>query len=246
MTHIAVIGLGQIGGSIVLALRRKSIPYKITGIDTSRKRLRLLQKRLDATATSWKAAEGADLVVLCLQYQPILEYLRQAKADQLVIDVCSGKEKIVRLAKRRNLRFIGGHPLAGNEHAGEKGWRQDLFEQTPFFISPAGRSRPVDVAIVRKFITALGAYPVKVDPAKHDRYLAMTSHFPTFLSAILRETSRSVPSLFRGPGYRSMIRLSRTPPESLETFIHSNRSNILKAAILLRRNLDRWLETTKR
>lgn len=242
---VAIVGLGQIGGSLVLGLRKRKIPCHITGIDVSRKQIRLLKDQLDAASTNWKSIHKADIIFVCLHFQETLDYLRQAPQDVLVVDICSGKAKIVDTANQRKLRLIGGHPLAGNEREEEKGWDADLFTDRPFFLCPGKWSSASDLESVRKLIKKLGAYPVEVDPVVHDQYVAITSHFPAFLSQLLANVSAGAPPLFQGPGYRSMTRLARTSPKLLETFLASNKENIMKSAVQMRRLLERWIQAHK-
>ena len=229
MKQIAIVGLGQIGGSIVLSLRKNGAPYSITGIDTSSKRLRLMGPHLNDANKNWVAASGADLVIVCLHYKGAVDFLERVDQEQLVTDVCSGKQKLVQLANRRNLRFIGGHPMAGNEFEGEKGWRADLFESAPYFLCPAKSASTNDLRMVLKIVGNLGAHPFIVDPKSHDRSVSVTSHFPAFLAGLLLKMGENIPEEFRGPGFHSMTRLAKTSPKLLNTFIESNGENILRA-----------------
>lgn len=240
MKRIAVVGLGQIGGSIVLSLRKKQNPYSITGIDTSSRRLKLLQ--LDRASRDWKDARDADLTILCLHYKVTEAFLRQADPGKLLMDVCSGKAKLVRLANRMKLRFIGGHPMAGNEFAGEKGWRENLFEKAPFFLCPTKQTSKQDLNIVQSLVAELGGRPMLVDAKDHDRFVSVTSHFPAILAGFLSKMAENVPADFQGPGFRSMTRLANTSPDLLRTFLETNGDNILRSAKQMRKLLDRWLK----
>ena len=243
MRRIAVVGLGQIGGSIVLTLRRKRKRYHITGIDTSHKRIRLLQQHLDHSSRRWSDAAAADLVVICLHYTETKEYLLQQKdPDQLLMDVCSGKARLLRQADRKQLRFIGGHPMAGNEFAGEKGWRQDLFENVPFFLCNSKRATKKDLAFVNRFVRNLGARPVVVDAADHDRCVALTSHFPAVVSRLLAELAENVPAVYQGSGFRSMTRLAKTPSDLMNTFLQSNGEEMVRSARKLETLLSSWIK----
>lgn len=245
LKKIAVVGLGQIGGSLVLGLRKRRVPCHLTGIDISRKRIRLLKDQLDAASTKWESIQNADLIFVCLHFQETMNYLRQAPRNVLIVDVCSSKAKILEDANQRKLRLVGGHPLTGNEREEEKGWDPDLFSDRPFFFCPSKGSSASDLKKVRKFIKKLGAYPVELDPVIHDQYVAMTSHFPAFLSQLFEQLSSGAPPLFQGPGYRSMTRLARTPPKLLETFLASNKENIMKSAAEMRWLLERWIQAHK-
>ena len=246
MKKIAVVGLGQIGGSFVLALRKRKVPVHLTGIDPSRKRIKLLKHALDAASTNWERARKYDLVILCVHFDMLLEFLEKAPKDLLLLDVCSGKNQIVQAANRLQLRFIGGHPMAGNEREEEKGWDPDLFTDRPFFICRTAKSTPSDFLTVERLAKKLGAFPLEVRPEDHDRFVAMTSHFPAFLSELFANISAKAPSIYRGPGYQSMTRLGRTPSKLLETFLHSNRENILETALQMREALDRWIRAQRK
>jgi prephenate dehydrogenase len=242
MKRIAIVGLGQIGGSIVLSLRNLKKPYSITGIDTSTKRLKLLEPLLDHCSKHWNATSGSNLTIVCLHYDRTMEFLKQARKSELLLDVCSGKSKIVALANHKRLRFIGGHPMAGNEFAGEKGWRGNLFEHAPFFLCKSRAASAHDLRFIKAFVTDLGAVPVIVDPEKHDRFVAITSHFPAFLSGMLNEMGKKVPEQFHGPGFRSMTRLAKTNPELMNTFLNTNSDPILKTARYMHSLLGNWIQ----
>ncbi|MCI0413384.1 prephenate dehydrogenase/arogenate dehydrogenase family protein [bacterium] len=242
MKKIAIVGLGQIGGSIVLTLRRKRARYSISGIDSSAKRLRLMKSHLNHAGKNWEAACDADLVIVCLHYQGTVDFLNQASPEQLLMDVCSGKEKLVRLADRRKLRFVGGHPMAGNEFEGEKGWRAGLFENAPFFLCPAKNTSRNDLRIVQELVRDLKARPVTVDPKRHDQSVSVTSHFPAFLAGLLIKMGTKVPDEFRGPGFHSMTRLANTSPQLLNTFLESNHENILHSAKQMKKLLQGWIK----
>lgn len=242
INRIAIIGLGQIGGSLVLALRRTGLPLHITGIERNTERLRLMKRHLDLSFTNEKKLPEVDLVILCMHSRGLTAYLNEASTKTLLMDVCSAKQKVVALAKRRKLRFIGGHPMAGNEHPGEKGWDRDLFHDALFFLCPTPRVSELEITRIKQLISHIGAFPIEVDPAKHDRFVAMTSHFPAFLSKLWQQSTAKVPDVFKGPGYHSMARLSKTSPELLDTFLDTNRKNILRSAKTLQRRLTRWIK----
>jgi prephenate dehydrogenase len=242
--RIAVVGLGQIGGSFVLAIRKRKLPYHITGVDPSRKRVRLLAPHLDVSITSGQRFPDADVVILCLHYKEAMDYLKRALRGKLILDVCSAKEKIVMRAAELGLRFIGGHPMAGNERPAERGWDGDLFSGRPFFLCPAPNAKKSDLQLIRKFVSEIGANAKTVDPAEHDRFVGATSHFAAFLSTIFAELTGSIPKIYQGPGYQSMTRLAHTSPELLQTFLSANGENIVASAQKLEHGLSRWIEKT--
>jgi prephenate dehydrogenase len=240
MKRIVVVGLGQIGGSIVLTLRKKKAPYHITGIEVSKKRLQLMKLHLDAISKQWN---DADLTVLCLHFDQAAEFLKKASTKTLITDVCSGKSKLLEIANKRKLRFVGGHPMAGNEFEGEKGWREDLFANAPYFLTPGKHASKQDVQTIRQLANDLGAKPKLIDAKLHDQFLAITSHFPAFLSQMIEASAERVPEEFQGPGFRSMTRLAKTSPALLNTFLQSNSANVIPAAKQFRKQLDKLINT---
>lgn len=226
---VAIIGLGQIGGSLALALRKALPALRMTGIDTSRKRIALLRRTLSNASTKWSAAEDADVIFVCLHFRETMEYLARAPRKPMIVDVCSAKRKVVARANRRKLRFIGGHPMAGNERSAEKGWNARLFENAPFFLCPAAGATTADLATAKRFARSIQARPIVVDPAEHDHAAALTSHLPALLSIAYLKFTETVPPEYQGPGYQSFTRLAHSPPALIHTFLESNGDLIRKA-----------------
>ncbi len=239
MKRIAVVGLGQIGGSLVLALRKANPQLRITGIDPSSKRRRLMKKYLDESSAVWPKSFDADLIFACMHFRILEKFLNKIKTDALIVDVCSSKELIVRLANRKCLRMIGGHPMAGNEHKGEKGWNPELFRDAPFFLCPAGIASRSDRIKISRLLKQIGAQPRVVDPVQHDRAVAITSHLPALIANSYARLAEDVPSYFQGPGFKSFTRPGKCSPDLLETFRLSNRHNIQKIASKFLRELSR-------
>jgi prephenate dehydrogenase len=239
MIRIAVIGLGQIGGSLVLALRAAAIDAHIIGIDPSLRRRKLLRNYLDESSTRWAAADHSDLIFVCMHFNLLEKYLKTTTTSALIVDVCSSKEQIVRIANERNLRMIGGHPMAGNEQKGERGWDVQLFQKAPFFLCPAGTSTSSDRRRLTALLRKLGCKPIIVNPVKHDEAVAITSHLPALIAHSYTKLARGIPEDFFGPGFHSFTRPGRCSTELLQTFLKSNKKNIRKAAARLKRKMVR-------
>jgi prephenate dehydrogenase len=239
MIRIAVIGLGQIGGSLVLALRAAAIDAHIIGIDPSMRRRKLLRNYLNESSTRWAAADHSDLIFVCMHFNLLEKYLKTTTTSALIVDVCSSKEQIVRIANDRNLRMIGGHPMAGNEQKGERGWDVQLFQKKPFFLCPAGISTSGDRRRLTALLRKIGSQPIVVNPVKHDEAVAITSHLPALLAHSYTKLARGIPEEFCGPGFHSFTRPGRCSTELLQTFLKSNKKNIRKAAARLKRKMVR-------
>jgi prephenate dehydrogenase len=200
--RIAIVGLGLIGGSLALALRRARPTLRIIGIDVDpRTRERALEEGAVDAATS---LEGADLgvcdtVVLSTPAQPLLEMLPAVAARMrpgaLLTDVCGAKERICELAaKQDRVVFIGAHPMAGTEYRGFVAANPALFAGCTVAICPpvgAGdeRGRRDAGTRLRSLWIAAGADKLlDVDPSAHDRAVTFASHLPYLAAASIVES----------------------------------------------------------
>ncbi len=121
--RIAIVGLGLIGGSLALALRRARPALRIVGVDVEpRAREQALEGRAVDAATTFEEAPFHDCatVLLAVPAQPLLEMIpavaARMRAGMLLTDVCGAKERICAAAARQqNVAFVGGHPMAGTE-----------------------------------------------------------------------------------------------------------------------------------
>lgn len=231
----AIIGVGQIGGSLALALKQARLFKKIGGYDRDPKRLKLAQSFLDL---GWENREQAmqesDVIILATPVQSILRDLQfgmENYPEKLYTDVGSSKRPMMALVKQYDqVRYIGGHPLAGSEKKGEAGWDKTLFQNNIYFFCADRNQVTEDVELVRKMIQAVGAIPTSVDPADHDRSVAITSHLPLLLSLSLLDTyAEKSPELqsYVGTGFRSTTRLCGGATEMGKDLLISNRDNIL-------------------
>ena len=191
---VAIFGVGLIGGSFALALRKAGFGGRIVGVSSEATLARALQLRVvDAGLPAREAAESADLIYLS---QPILRIVdaladlnRWIRPDALVTDAGSTKGTIVARAADALTRcqFLGGHPMAGREQRGVEAAEGGLFEGRPYVLTP--RSKP-DLETPRAkqlldWIAKIGAFPVILDAEAHDRIVAYTSHLPQLASTAL-------------------------------------------------------------
>jgi prephenate dehydrogenase len=243
---VAVVGLGLIGGSLARALTRAG--YTVVGVD--RPRVLRLARRAHAVArtaaTVERAAADADVVVLAASPATNLRLLRRvarAAPFALVTDVGSVKVPIARVATSLGLRFVGGHPLAGNEGSGFTASDAGLFRGRAWVLTPVAAAAS-DVARVRRLVKAVGARPRTLTPAQHDRAVAFLSHVPQILAWALRDAARGDRVAARqagiaGPAYRDMTRLARSPRSMWREILAQNRREVTRALAAVRRRLRR-------
>ena len=191
--RIAVLGVGLIGGSIGLAARRR-LGAEVVGFDPRPQNLeRALEVgALDTAAGSLEAAVDGAEVVFCAAPVAALGELVTAALEAtpggtVVSDVGSTKQALLAgvIGSAGEERFIGGHPLAGAETAGVEGSREDLFDGARWYLTPGPRSEGVLFERLRRLLAEIGARPLAIDAASHDREMATVSHLPHVLANVL-------------------------------------------------------------
>ncbi len=248
-TRVALLGLGQIGGSLGLALGRAG-GFERVGFDRDPRvaRAALRGGAIDRVArTLDEACAGAAIALLAVPVDALPTLIdRAAKAlprGAVLMDTGSARggvtEALARAAKL-GVRAVGGHPIAGNEGHGFASARAELFDGASFALLPV-RGVPVPAA-ARKLVRAVGAKALIVTPAAHDRALARTSHLPYLISmAIAASGAGAERRGLAGPGFRGMTRLAKADPRVALAYCRGNRSEVLRAWETLRRTLDRQL-----
>ncbi|MBX5469258.1 MAG: prephenate dehydrogenase/arogenate dehydrogenase family protein [Thermoleophilaceae bacterium] len=222
--RIAVLGVGLIGGSIGLAARERIDGAEVVGYDARESALAAARERgaIDRAAGSvGEALEGADACFACAPVGAlpalVADALAAAGGDCVVSDV--GSVKGVVADATSDPRFIGGHPLAGAESAGVEHARADLFDAASWYLTPGERSSGILYERLHGIVVGLGAQPVAIDAATHDRLLATVSHLPHVLANVLvsqaaRALAGEGEALPRvGPSFRDATRVAGANPD---------------------------------
>jgi prephenate dehydrogenase len=199
--RIAIVGLGLIGGSLALALRRARPSIWIAGIDHDARTRELAEEEgaVDAVGTlEHTPLEACEVVVLATPAQALLEMLpgvaARMTAGALLTDVCGAKERICAAAASQDrVVFIGGHPMAGTEFRGFVAASPALFSGCTVALCPpvgnaALESRRQAIRRVRDLWTAAGANKLlDVEPDAHDRAVTVASHLPYLAAAAVAQ-----------------------------------------------------------
>lgn len=212
MNTVAIAGVGLIGGSFALALRKAGFQGKITGISSSA----TIAKALAQGVIDEEGSFGdADLVYLSQPISQILETLDTLDTEALITDAGSTKAVICeRAQKLKRGRFIGGHPMAGKESRGVEHADADLFRGRPYVLT----AREPEL---EKWIERIGARLVILDPEEHDRLVALVSHLPQLLSTALAATIGESAKL-AGPAAVDLTRLALSPYEIWRDIFSTN------------------------
>lgn len=236
----AIIGLGLMGGSLALALRSAGACKAILGItrDPATLAQALTGRVIDEASQDLSLASKADVLVLATPVRTIIKHLGAlavlARPGAIILDLGSTKQAIVRAMEQlpSQLEPIGGHPMCGKEEFGFSAADANLYRQAPFILSPLARTSPDTLAFARALVTAVGARPVLLDPARHDRMMAAISHLPFMLASTLMtsvgEFAQADDLLLplAAGGFRDTSRLAASETTMMLDILMTNRENV--------------------
>jgi prephenate dehydrogenase len=236
---VAIIGVGLIGGSIGMALRKLGLAERVVGIGRRQTSLRSARRVGAVTNTTIDLAKGvaeAELVVVCSPVARIVDHVRAAAqhcpAETLITDAGSAKQSIVEALDEglaRGCRFLGSHPLAGSEKTGPSNARADLFDGRLAIVTPTANTRPDDYDRVERLWSGMGSVVVRMSADEHDRALALASHLPHAVAAALAATLPETYFRLSGTGFRDTTRLAAASPDLWTQIMSLNRDNVLAA-----------------
>jgi prephenate dehydrogenase len=218
---VTVVGVGLIGGSFALALRKAGFTGKIIGVSSPETIRAALDRHVIDEAMPLRDAAGqSDLIYLAQPIARILETLDEIDPHvypgTLITDAGSTKSAIVaRAGKRiRRGRFIGGHPMAGKQSRGVGEAEADLFRGRPYVLTSSVVAASLDAELER-WIKRIGARVVIMTPEEHDRLVALTSHLPQLISTALAAAiaNEAGASRVAGPAAVDLTRLALSPYE---------------------------------
>ena len=208
-----VVGLGLVGGSIGMALRRRgwSVSYDDPAVTEEEARAR--------GAADHARNAGADVVILATPVDAALRILEhEPRAGGVTTSVCSVLAPLARAAAAHG-RFVAGHPMAGSQEHGLAAARADLFQQAKWFVD---RHDPIVAAVIGD----CGAIEEVVEPREHDEAMAVVSHLPQVLSTALAAHLDERVLRFAGPGLRTFLRLAGSEASVWRPILDANRDGI--------------------
>ena len=224
MNTAAIVGVGLIGGSFALALRKAGFTGRIVGVSSpAAVRAALERGGFDEGLPLEEAAARADFLYLAQPVERIVETIgvigQYVRPGTLSTDAGSTKLAIVEAARQsiRRGRYIGGHPMAGKETRGVEQAEADLFLDRPYVLT--GRD-----AELEDWIERIGARRVVLTAEQHDRLVALTSHLPQLISTALALLIAEEPEAARvaGPAALEFTRLALSPYEIWRDIFSTN------------------------
>jgi prephenate dehydrogenase len=231
---VGIVGLGLIGGSMALGLRRRWPSIEVLGVDVPE--VVATARRLEAITGERQRLDelqDVDVVVLAAPVPQIAALLAAAERAGLrgtVTDVGSTKRHV--MAAARGVSFVGGHPVAGSAQSGIAHARADLFERREWLVVPGTAAEPA-VQQVEALALGLGARPRRLDAETHDRLMAYVSHLPQMLATALMTTAGNAVGLeglaAAGPGFADMTRLASSSGDLWRGILATNADFIAEA-----------------
>lgn len=244
-TSVAILGLGLMGGSLALALEGHC--RELLGYDPDPATLALAaaQRIVDFSSADPAAIlPQANLIVLAAPVRATLGLIHQLASlhpgTAVVMDLASTKADICQAYEQLPSRFdpIGGHPMCGKEISGLPNAEAGLYQDAAFALTPLTRTSSNARSLAIQVVETIGARPVWLDAATHDRWAAATSHMPYLLAVALALATPGEAALLVGPGYRSTSRLASSSVQMMADILLTNRENVLAALDRFKVELD--------
>jgi prephenate dehydrogenase len=244
LKRVAIVGVGLIGGSFALALRRAGAVATLVGVDRNTQALERAAALgvIDTAADSVSdAARGADLIVVAVPVRAIGPVLHDVAlsmdAGAVVTDVGSTKQDVAAAAsgelRAHFPRFVPAHPIAGREASGVEAATPELFKGARIVLTPGEQTAADAVDLVRACWEAVGGRVALLDAARHDRIFAAVSHLPHMLSfALVSELASRGDAAelfsFAAGGFRDFTRIAASSPEMWRDIALQNRAALLE------------------
>jgi prephenate dehydrogenase len=249
MQKVTIIGLGLIGASVGMRLRRwatndgkRAAVLEVTGFDLNLDNQNYSKKIKAVDRTEWdltKAVRDADLIVVAVPAQAVRDVFESIaphlKDGAIVTDTTSTKVQVMEWANEllpAHAHFVGGHPMAGKSQSIE-GAEDNLFEGATWCVVPSVQAEEAAVQTVLGMINALQAEPMFIDAHEHDGFVGAVSHLPLLLAVSLTRTVSRDPAwrdmkFLTAGGFRDVSRLAAGNADMQRDMIVTNRQPITR------------------
>ena len=246
---VCIIGPGLIGGSIGLGLKKRNLAKTVIGVGH---RTSSLEKATKMNAidigilNSEEAVKDADIVILAASVNKIIDTAKKIiplmKSNAILTDVGSTKKYIVEQIShtiRKDITFVGAHPIAGSEQRGVEFASADLFEGCTCIITPID-NHTAEVETISNLWRLLGAKITYLTPEQHDEILAFVSHLPHLVASCLINAIKKEYLVCGASGLRDTTRVASGDPELWVDIFCQNRENVIKSIDLFIAEVGRF------
>lgn len=238
---VGIIGLGLIGGSIAIDLKRKSYAEQVLGVEADPVNASAAEKigLVDQVTDFEDCVRQSDVIILAVPVGAAIKLLPavldRIGEKQTVTDVCSTKELLVNQVRLHPMRrrYVASHPMAGTEYSGPWAAMPGLFDGHACIICDHQDSDPDAVALMEDLYTVLNMRTIEMSSASHDVHTAYVSHISHITSFALALTvldkekdEKHIFDLASG-GFSSTVRLAKSSPDMWTPILSQNRENIL-------------------
>ena len=253
---IYIAGLGLIGASMALGIKRVHPDYEILGYNRSQasRDIALERGMIDRATDDFASfAPLADVIILSLPIKQTIAFIKELvnldlKEGVIISDAGSTKSAIVATAEKcfadKSVRFVGAHPMAGSHKTGAASADVNLFENAYYILTPSSLTTPDTLEEMRDLLSGLHARFIEIDAEEHDRVTSQISHFPHILASGLMEQTASyaeeheMARRFAAGGFRDMTRIAESEPGMWTSILLSNRETIIERIEDFKRRLD--------
>ena len=241
---IYIAGLGLIGASMALGIKRDHPDYKILGYNRSQESRDIALERgmIDRATDDFASfAPLADVIILTLPIKQTIAFIKELanldlKEGVIISDAGSTKSAIVATAEKcfadKSIRFVGAHPMAGSHKTGAASADVNLFENAYYIFTPSSLTTSDTLEEMKNLLSGLHARFIEIDAEEHDRVTSQISHFPHILASSLMEQTASyaeeheMAKRFAAGGFRDMTRIAESEPGMWTSILLSNRETI--------------------
>lgn len=241
---VTLVGVGLLGGSLGLALRRGGLARRVCGLvrrSVSVKETLDLGLTDESTLDPDNAMEGCDLLVLCTPVSTmkslVLDLFPRLNKGAFITDVGSVKGSVIAdvesLALQYGLHFLGSHPMAGSEASGAAASREDLFRSATTVITPTPHTCPTAIEKIRATWEAVGSRVLEMSAEHHDILVARSSHLPHIVASelaryVLNPSHPPEQAALCATGFRDTTRVASGSPEMWKDIVMANRQNLVQ------------------
>jgi len=253
--NIAIVGLGLMGGSLALSLKKLDFIDSIVGSDHNIEHQKsALELNLVDKFVEFKELKEYDVIFLAIPVNGVIESLKKltdVSETTTIIDLGSTKDKIVSCVPpsiRKN--FVAAHPMTGTENFGPTAAVEGLYDNQVVVLCDLEDSGELQQKVSRKIFKALNMKKYFMKADEHDRHAAFISHMPHAISysiantVMKQENKHNILALAAG-GFRSMSRLAKSSPDMWEDIFKQNKTNLLEAIDLFEKELASIKENIK-
>ena len=251
---VCIVGLGLIGGSIGLAIKRSNISNQITGYARSNSTLeRAIELGLvDSVKDNLKdAINNSDLVILATPLSTFRELVEEMspflKKGCIITDTGSAKLTVIEDLKDilpNGVEFVPGHPIAGTEESGPDAGFAELFDNRWCILTPTEDNSSNAVDLVKDFWESIGSKVEIMDPMHHDKVLAITSHIPHLIAFNIVGTANNLANVtekevvkYSAGGFRDFTRIAASDPKMWSDIFTYNSDAVLEMLDLFSNDL---------